>query len=57
MPIDAVPTWPRETRVMIILREEPGDAFEDAPIELALTIDPVFDGAGERHARLAWCRN
>jgi ATP-dependent Clp protease ATP-binding subunit ClpC len=40
-----------------LIREGIKDAFEDAPIELALTIDPVFDGAGERHATLAWCRN
>jgi ATP-dependent Clp protease ATP-binding subunit ClpC len=32
------------------------DAFDNAPIELALTIEPVFDGAGDRQATLAWCR-
>jgi ATP-dependent Clp protease ATP-binding subunit ClpC len=31
------------------------DAFDNAPIELALTIEPVFDGAVDRRATLAWC--
>jgi ATP-dependent Clp protease ATP-binding subunit ClpC len=31
------------------------DAIDDAPIELALVVEPVFDGAGERQATLAWC--
>jgi ATP-dependent Clp protease ATP-binding subunit ClpC len=32
------------------------DAFDDAPIELVATVEPVFDGAGDRQATLAWCR-
>jgi hypothetical protein len=31
------------------------DALEDAPVELALTIEPLFEG-GDRDATLAWCR-
>jgi ATP-dependent Clp protease ATP-binding subunit ClpC len=32
------------------------DALEDAPIELALAIEPVLDSAGDRQATLAWCQ-
>jgi ATP-dependent Clp protease ATP-binding subunit ClpC len=32
------------------------DALDDAPIELALLVEPVFDGAGDRTDTLAWCR-
>ena len=39
-----------------VIREGIRDALEDAPIELALTVEPVFDGAGDRQATLAWCR-
>ena len=39
-----------------LIREGIRDAFDNAPIELALTIEPVFDGAGDRQATLAWCR-
>jgi hypothetical protein len=35
------------------LREGIKDALEDAPVELALTIDAVFDGGGDRSATLA----
>ncbi len=38
-----------------LIREGIGDAFENAPVELALVIEPVFDGAGDRQATLAWC--
>jgi ATP-dependent Clp protease ATP-binding subunit ClpC len=38
-----------------LIREGIKDAFDDAPVELALTIEPVFDGAGDRQATLAWC--
>ncbi len=38
-----------------LIREGIRDAFEDAPVELALIIEPVFDGAGDRQATLAWC--
>ncbi len=31
------------------------DAFENAPVELALALEPVFDGAGDRQATLQWC--
>jgi ATP-dependent Clp protease ATP-binding subunit ClpC len=32
------------------------DALEDAPIELALVIEPVFDGVGDRQATITWCQ-
>ncbi len=38
-----------------LIREGIRDAFENAPIELALAIEPVFDSAGDRQATLAWC--
>lgn len=38
-----------------LLREGIKDACDNAPVELALAIEPVFDGAGERQATLAWC--
>ncbi len=38
-----------------LIREGIRDAFENAPVELALAIEPVFDAAGERQATLAWC--
>jgi ATP-dependent Clp protease ATP-binding subunit ClpC len=39
-----------------LIREGIRDAYDDAPVELALTIEPVFDGAGDRQATLQWCR-
>jgi ATP-dependent Clp protease ATP-binding subunit ClpC len=39
-----------------LIKEGIKDAIDDAPIELALTIEPVFDGAGDRQATLTWCR-
>jgi ATP-dependent Clp protease ATP-binding subunit ClpC len=39
-----------------LIKEGIKDAIEDAPVELALVIDPVFDGAGDRQATMAWCR-
>jgi ATP-dependent Clp protease ATP-binding subunit ClpC len=39
-----------------LIREGIKDALDNAPIELALAIEPVFDGAGDRQATLAWCR-
>jgi ATP-dependent Clp protease ATP-binding subunit ClpC len=38
-----------------LIREGIRDAFENAPIELALAIEPVFDSGGDRPATLAWC--
>jgi ATP-dependent Clp protease ATP-binding subunit ClpC len=38
------------------VRQGIADAFENAPIELALSVEPVFDGAGDRTATLNWCR-
>ncbi len=32
------------------------DAFDNSPIELALSVEPVFDGAAEHAQTLAWCR-
>jgi ATP-dependent Clp protease ATP-binding subunit ClpC len=37
-----------------LVREGIKDAFDDAPVELALAIEPVFDGAGERQAAHTW---
>ncbi len=39
-----------------LVKEGIRDAFDDSPIELALTIEPVFDGAAEQAPALAWCR-
>jgi ATP-dependent Clp protease ATP-binding subunit ClpC len=39
-----------------LIKEGIKDAIDDAPIELALAIEPVFDGAGDRQATIAWCR-
>lgn len=41
---------------LYLIREGIKDAFEDAPIELALTIEPVFEGVGDRLATLGWCQ-
>jgi ATP-dependent Clp protease ATP-binding subunit ClpC len=38
-----------------LIREGIKDALDNAPIELALAIEPVLDGGGERQATLAWC--
>jgi ATP-dependent Clp protease ATP-binding subunit ClpC len=38
-----------------LIKEGIKDALEDAPVELALVVEPVFDGAGDRQATLAWC--
>jgi len=38
-----------------LIREGIRDALENAPVELALIVEPVFDGAGDRQATLAWC--
>jgi len=38
-----------------LVKEGIRDAFDNAPVELALVIEPVFDGAGDRLATLAWC--
>jgi ATP-dependent Clp protease ATP-binding subunit ClpC len=40
---------------LYLVREGIKDAFDDAPIELALTVEPVFDGAGDRQATFVWC--
>ncbi len=39
-----------------LIKEGIKDAIDDAPIELALAVEPVFDGAGDRQATLTWCR-
>ena len=39
-----------------LIKEGIKDAIDDAPIELALAVEPVFDGAGDRQATLQWCR-
>ena len=39
-----------------LIKEGIKDAIDDAPIELTLTVEPVFDGAGDRQATLTWCR-
>jgi ATP-dependent Clp protease ATP-binding subunit ClpC len=38
-----------------LLQEGIKDAFEDAPIELALRVDPVFEKPAEHQATRAWC--
>jgi ATP-dependent Clp protease ATP-binding subunit ClpC len=38
------------------IKEGIKDALENAPIELALVVEPVFDGAGDRQATLTWCQ-
>ena len=38
-----------------LIREGIKDVFDNAPVELALVIEPVFDGAGDWQATLAWC--
>jgi ATP-dependent Clp protease ATP-binding subunit ClpC len=32
------------------------DVFEDSPIEIVLTVEPVFDGTADHQQSLAWCR-
>ncbi len=39
-----------------LIKEGIKDALDDAPVELALAIEPVFDGAGDRQATVAWCQ-
>ena len=41
---------------LFLIREGIRDALENAPIELALVIEPVFEGATDRLATLGWCR-
>ena len=41
---------------LYLVREGIKDALDDAPIELALTVEPVLDGAGDRLATLGWCQ-
>jgi ATP-dependent Clp protease ATP-binding subunit ClpC len=38
-----------------LIRDGIKDAIDNAPVELALVIEPVFDGAGDRMATLGWC--
>lgn len=38
-----------------LIREGIKDAFDNAPVELALAVEPVFDGAGDKRATLSWC--
>jgi ATP-dependent Clp protease ATP-binding subunit ClpC len=42
---------------LYLIREGIRDAFDNAAVEVALTIEPVFDGAGDRPATLKWCRD
>ena len=41
---------------LFLIREGIRDALENAPIELALVIEPVFEGATDRLATLGWCQ-
>ena len=41
---------------LFLIREGIKDALENAPIELALVIEPVFEGTGDRLATLGWCQ-
>jgi ATP-dependent Clp protease ATP-binding subunit ClpC len=38
-----------------LIREGIKDVFDDAPVEVALAIEPALDGAGEHWGTLAWC--
>jgi ATP-dependent Clp protease ATP-binding subunit ClpC len=38
-----------------LVKEGIEDALGDQPIEVALAIEPVFDGSTDRQATLAWC--
>jgi ATP-dependent Clp protease ATP-binding subunit ClpC len=46
----------RLAQQLYLIKQGIEDATGNAPIELALTVEPVFDGAGDRDATLAWCR-
>jgi ATP-dependent Clp protease ATP-binding subunit ClpC len=46
----------RLAQQLYLIKEGIRDAFDNAPVELVLTIEPVFDGAGDHAATLAWCR-
>ena len=41
---------------LFLIQEGIRDALENAPIELALVIEPVFEGATDRLATLGWCQ-
>lgn len=41
---------------LFLIREGIKDTLEDAPIELALVVEPVFESAGDRLATLGWCQ-
>jgi ATP-dependent Clp protease ATP-binding subunit ClpC len=38
-----------------LIKEGMKDAFDNAPVEIALRLEAVFDGAGDRQATLTWC--
>jgi len=40
---------------LYLIREGIRDAFDNAPVEVALTVEPVFEGSGDRPATLKWC--
>jgi ATP-dependent Clp protease ATP-binding subunit ClpC len=46
----------RLAQQLYLIKQGIKDAIDNAPIELALTVEPVFDGAGDREATLAWCQ-
>jgi hypothetical protein len=31
------------------------DIFDNSPVEIVLTVEPVFDGTADHHRSLAWC--
>jgi ATP-dependent Clp protease ATP-binding subunit ClpC len=41
---------------LFLIQEGIRDALENAPIELALVIEPVFEGTTDRLATLGWCQ-
>jgi ATP-dependent Clp protease ATP-binding subunit ClpC len=41
---------------LYLVREGIRDAFDDAPVEVALTVEPVLEGSGDRPATLKWCK-
>jgi ATP-dependent Clp protease ATP-binding subunit ClpC len=41
---------------LYLVRQGIQDVFDDLPVELALTVEPIFDHGSNRQATLGWCR-
>jgi ATP-dependent Clp protease ATP-binding subunit ClpC len=39
-----------------VVNEGIKDVFDDSPVEIVLTVEPVFDGGNDHRQSLAWCR-